>query len=197
LAEKHQSTEEYEHIIQRFAEKDLLLSLRKRELYKIKEEKFKVERRSIAILQQCKLWVSKTKIKERENESLVQKIAELKDEIAELAINEREFRYKFSQQKDKNAMEKAEVIRENVNIKHQLEKIIAKSKKEEKELKVEIGKLTAELRRTVKESEERKYSLEMLEGEFRDVRKENRLLKANSKHPLVRFSLKIATFFGK
>jgi len=197
LAEKNQNTDEYDHLIQRFAEKDLLLSLRKRELYKIKEEKFKIERKNVAILQQCKLWVNKSKIKENENENLIEKIGKLKDEIAELAMNEREFRYKFSQQKDKNAIEKAEIIRENVNIKHQLEKMITKSKKEEKELKVEIGKLTAELRRSVKENEERRYSMEMLEGEFRDIRKENRLLKASSKHPLVRFSLKIATFFGR
>ena len=197
LAEKSQNIVEHDHLIQRFAEKDLLLSLRKRELYKIKEEKHKAERKIEAILQQCKLWVNKTKFKEAENESLTQDINRLKDEVAELIEKERQLRYKFAQHKDRSAIEKAEVIRENVNLKHQFEKIVAKSKKEEKEAKNEIGKLTAELRRTVQESEERRYSMEMLELEFQDVRKENRMLKASTKHPLVRFSLKIATFFGR
>ena len=197
LAEKNQNTEEYDHLIQRFAEKDLLLSLRKRELYRVKEEKHNVERKTASILHQCKLWVKKAELKEKENENLVQEIHKLKDEIAELVEKERQLRYKFTQQKDKNAIEKAEVIRENVNLKHHLEKVLAKSKREEKELKGEVGKLTAELRKTVQENEDRRYSAEMLELEFQDLRKENRTLKASTKHPLVRFSLKIATFFGR
>lgn len=197
LAEKRQNIEEYDHLIQRFAEKDLLLSLRKRELYKIKEEKYKAERKIDAILKQCKLWVNKTKLKEEENENLTQETNILKNEIAKLTERERQLNYKLIQQKDKSAVEKAETIRENVNLKHHFKKLLASSEKEEKELKSEIGKLTTELRRAVQESEERRYSMEMLEAEFQDIRKENRMLKANIKHPLVRFSLRIAAFFGR
>ncbi|MBS3968868.1 MAG: hypothetical protein KGZ94_01995 [Clostridia bacterium] len=197
LAEKNQNMEDYDHLIQRFAEKDLLLSLRKRELYRVKEEKQKAEKKADSILYQCRLWVNKAKLKEQENEKLALEINRLKDELAELTERERQLRYRFAQQKDKNATEKAEVIRENVNLKHQLEKIITKAKNEEREFKNEIGKLTAELRRIIQESEERRYSMEMLELEFHDLRKENRMLKASTRHPLVRFSLKIAAFFGR
>ncbi|WP_028309598.1 hypothetical protein [Desulfitibacter alkalitolerans] len=197
LAEKNQNMEDYDHLIQRFAEKDLLLSLRKRELYRVKEEKQKAEKKADSILYQCRLWMNKAKLREQENENLTQDIIKLKGELAELTERERQQRYIFAQQKDKSATEKAEVIRENVNLKHQLEKIMTKSKKEEKELKNEIGRLTAELRRIIQENEERRYSMEMLELEFHDLRKENRILKASTKHPLVRFSLKIAAFFGR
>lgn len=197
LAERIHNVEEYDHLIQRFAEKDLLLSLRKRELYRVKEEKQKSDKKAESILYQCRLWMNRAKLKEQYNISLAQEIDQLKLSISELTERERQQRYKTAQLKDKYATEKAEITRENVNLKHQLEKIHAKAKKEEKELKNEIGKITAELRRVIQESEERRYTMEMLELEFHDLRKENRMLKARTKHPLVRFSLKIAAFFGR
>ncbi len=197
LAEKNRNMEDYDHLIQRFAEKDLLLSLRKRELYRVKEEKYKLERKAASILYQCRLWVDRAKKAEQEKEILYKQLQEVKCQLSTLEEKERQNRYKLAQIKDKLATEKAELTRENVNLKHQLEKILVKSKREEKELKNDIGKLNAELRRIMQESEERRYSMEMMEAEFKELRKENRLLKAKVKHPLVRFSLKVASIFSR
>ncbi|MEW6621576.1 MAG: hypothetical protein AB1420_00340 [Bacillota bacterium] len=197
LAEKSQLLEDYDHVVQRFAEKDLLLSLRKRELLKCKEEKHKLEKKAASILHQCRLWVEKSRLKEQENEWLTEEIKSLKIQQEEFEEKDRQQRYKWAQMKDKFATEKAELTRENVNLKHQIEKLMTKAKKEEKEYRNELGKLTADLRRILQESEERRYALEMMENEFQDLRKENRLLKAKTKHPLVRFSLKLASIFGR
>ncbi|KUO50455.1 MAG: hypothetical protein APF76_07290 [Desulfitibacter sp. BRH_c19] len=197
LAERNNNVEEYDHLVQRFAEKDLLLSLRKRELYRVKEEMQKSDKKADSILYQCRLWLNRTKLKEQENESLIQELNQLRTNISDLTERERQHRYKTAQLKDKYVTEKAEITRENVNLKHQLDKIIAKSKKEEKEFKNELGKITADLRRVIQESEERRYSMEMMELEFHDLRKENRILKGMTKHPLVRFSLKIVALFRR
>ncbi len=73
LAEKMELTGQREYLLTQMAEKDLLLSLRKREILRYREHIRKLEAKANSILYQCRLWVKRTK--ERQDE--VVKIKEL------------------------------------------------------------------------------------------------------------------------
>jgi len=197
LAEQTRLVEDYDHIVQRFAEKDLLLSLRKRELIKCKQEKQKMESKANCILRECRKWVDKCKNLEQENDWLIREAKVYKDEKEKIAINEEQLRKKIAELKDKHASEKADLIRENINLKHQLEKHVSRAKKQEKDLKTEISRLGADLRTALQESEERRYLLEMAENQLNQLRKELRQIKKSMTNPLVKLSLKVANIFAR
>ena len=61
LAEKMELEGQHEYLLTQMAEKDLLLSLRKREILRYREHINKLEAKSNSILYQCRLWVKRTK----------------------------------------------------------------------------------------------------------------------------------------
>ncbi len=197
LAEKKQTLLDYDQLVQRFAEKDLLLSLRKRELLRCKQEKTRAEKKANSILYQCRLWVDKAKLKSQENKLISEEIKQTKTQIINLREKDRQQKYKQTQIKDEYATDKAKLIRENVNIKHQMEKLVGSSQAEIKELRNDMMRLTADLHRAIQENEERRYSCEVLEADYNNMKKENRLLKLKTRHPLVRFSMKLISLFEK
>lgn len=196
LAERTQMLDDYDHLVQRFAEKDLLLSLRKKELIRCRQERARLESKANSILHQCRRWVDKARGQEEEIAWLKEQVDNLSAQVEWVQEKDRQLQKKLADLKDKYTTEKAELVRENLTLKHQLEKGIVNARREEKELREELAKLSNDLRQALQLAEERRYSLEATQEQLEQYRKECRMLKASTRHPLVRLSMKIAAIFG-
>ncbi len=197
LQEKSMLVEDYDHVVQRFAEKDLLLVLRKKELIKCRKEKQKLENKANCILKECRKWVNESRNLEQENEYIMQEAKHYKEDRDRLTKIEDKLKTELAAAKDKFASDKADLIRENINLKHRLDKQLSRSREEEKKLRTEITRMGLDLKNVLQENQEQNYSLKNSEEENDKLRKEVRRLKSNLKNPLVKLSLKIAGVFAR
>jgi hypothetical protein len=197
LQEKSMLVEDYDHVVQRFAEKDLLLVLRKKELIRCKKEKQELENKANCILKECRKWVQQTRNLEQENEYIMQEAKHYKEENNRLTQSENKLRTELAAAKDKSASDKAELIRENINLKHRMDKQLSRAREEEKNLRTEISRLGMDLKNLLQENQENNYSLKNTQEENDKLRKEVRKLKINLQNPLVKISIKIAGIFAK
>ncbi len=202
LAEKLELVGQHDYLLTQMAEKDLLLSLRKREILRYREHLNKLEAKANSILYQCRLWVKRTKeaqedVTELKNllgknegsrEALFTKLQQYKEK-------DRENKAKLADSKERYSIRVAELHTEIVELKQKMEREKAEAAIEEKRLHEEIKVLGNDLKKALKVDEERQRSYLMVQQELAATKEGYKSLERQMRHPLVRLVLKIHSFF--
>jgi DNA repair exonuclease SbcCD ATPase subunit len=201
LALRHDEMNRFEQMATQMAEKDLLLALRKKEIYRYKEHLQKLEAKANSILYQCRLWVKRARDKEAENERLQDKLEKNQSSLESMFTKlqqykerDRENKAKLLEMKEKHAERIAELQTEIVEMKQKLERWKGNSNQEEKIWREEINTLSADLKHAMDESERLNKSLRLAQQELAKVKKEYKALEMQLAHPVVRLAAKL---FGR
>ncbi len=204
LALRQNETGRYEQMTTQMAEKDLLLALRKKEIYRYKEHLQKLEAKANSILYQCRLWVAKFKDKEKENlkiqqllnmsqssqESLFTKLQQYKE-------RDRENKARLIEMKENHANRVAELQTEIVELKQKLERFKENAGQEQKIWHEEINTLSADLKHFMAEEEKLSNALRLAQQELTKIKNEYKFLEDHLTHPLVRMVARLVGLFKK
>jgi chromosome segregation ATPase len=187
-----------EQLTTQMAEKELLLSLRKKEIYRYKEHLQKLEAKANSILYQCRLWVVRNKEKEAENikkqellnksqisqETLFSKLQQYKE-------RDRENKARIIEMKEGHANRVAELQTEIVELKQRLERFKENSSQEQKIWREEINTLSADLKHSMAEGEKLGNALRLAQQELARVKNEHQILADYLTHPLVKMVVRL------
>jgi len=204
LAERMELAGQHEYLLTQMAEKDLLLSLRKREILRYREHLAKLEAKANSILYQCRLWVKRSKefqaeagrLKEIQAknhgnlEGLFAKLQHYKDK-------DRENKIKFSESKEQHSTKVAELQTEIVELKQKMERERSSVAVCERKLLEEISALSNDLKKSLKTEEEMQRSYLMAQQELAATQEGCKRLERYMKNPLVILVLKISSFFKR
>ena len=203
LALRMEESGRHEQLVTQMAEKDLLLSLRKKEIFRYREHINKLEAKANSILHQCRLWVKRAREKEAENQQLREAAAKnqasleaLFTKLQQYKERDRENKAKITELKERHATKVAELHTEIVELRQKLEKNKNLIGQEERRLKEEVAGLSADLRSALKREEEMERSLRFLQQDLTRCREEYRQLEKVLKNPLVRLTAKVCSLFG-
>ncbi|MCL6446935.1 MAG: phage-shock protein [Armatimonadetes bacterium] len=203
LAQRVEEIGRHEQLVTQMAEKDLLLSLRKKEIFRYREHINKLEAKANSILHQCRLWVKRAREKEAENQQLREMISKNQDSLEALFTKlqqykerDRENKAKITELKERHATKVAELQMEIVELRQKLEKSKNLAGQEERRLKEEVAALSGDLRNALKREEELERSLRFLQQDLTRCREEYRRLEAVLKNPLVKLTAKVCSLFS-
>ncbi|MCL6638683.1 MAG: phage-shock protein [Firmicutes bacterium] len=203
LAEKMELAGRNDYLLTQMAEKDLLLSLRKKEIMRYREHIGKLEAKANAILYQCRLWVKRAREGEEEIHRLKEMIGKNQNyqeglfvKLQQYKEKERESKAKVAELKEQHAVKVAELQTEIVELKQRLERERAAFALEERRLKDEVADLAEELRKALKAEEEQQKALLMARQEALQAREEYKKLENRIKNPVIRLIMKITSFFN-
>jgi hypothetical protein len=204
LAQKIEDNYRQEYLVTQMAEKDLLLSLRKKEIFRYREHINKLEAKANSILYQCKLWVERTRVGEKERTELrkalkdsLGNIALLATKIQEKEDNERQNNIAKINLKEHYTTRIAELQNEIVELRQKLERSQEKAVQHERQYQSEIDFLNNSLKEALEKEQEQQRSLLLLQKELTFFKKENQKHKALLKNPLVKLILMIFSFFQR
>jgi hypothetical protein len=204
LAQKTEDNYRQEYLVTQMAEKDLLLSLRKKEIFRYREHINKLEAKANSILYQCKLWVERTRAGENEKTELrkalkdsLGNIALLATKIQEKEDNERKNNIAMINLKEHYTTHIAELQNEIVELRQKLERSQEKAVQHERQYQSEIDFLNNSLKEALEKEQEQQRSLLLLQKELTFFKKENQKHKALLKNPLVKLILMIFSFFQR
>ena len=204
LAQKIEDNYRQEYLVTQMAEKDLLLSLRKKEIFRYREHINKLEAKANSILYQCKLWVERTRVGEKERTELrkalkdsLGNIALLATKIQEKEDNERQNNIAMINLKEHYTTHIAELQNEIVELRQKLERSQEKAVQHERQYQSEIDFLNNSLKEALEKEQEQQRSLLLLQKELTFFKKENQKHKALLKNPLVKLILMIFSFFQR
>ncbi|MBU4533308.1 MAG: phage-shock protein [Eubacteriales bacterium] len=203
LAEHAVVRDRNDHLVTQISEKDLLLSLRKKEILYYQDQVKKLEAKANSVLYQCRLWVQRTRDTQEEVESRHQSLeasqANLEGMFSKLQQSKekyREAKAQLAQVKDEHSSRLAELQGEIIDLKSRLEKQKYGSSKREKLLEEEIDRLQADLKDALEAGEDLQRSVRYLQQEVSRVREEYRDLERVIKHPLVRLAVRVRGVFA-
>lgn len=203
LAEKMELAGRNDYLLTQMAEKDLLLSLRKKEILRYREHLNKLDGKSGAILYQCRLWVKRAKEGEEETCRLKELLGKnqnyqegLFTKLQQYKEKDRESKARLAEMKEQHAVKVAELQTEIVELKQKMERERAAWSMEERCLKEELGDLSEDLRRALKVEEEQQKALLLARQELTQAREDYKKLESRIKNPLVRVILKITSFLN-
>ncbi|MFZ5633603.1 MAG: phage-shock protein [Bacillota bacterium] len=204
LAAKIEEAGQHDYLVTQMAEKDLLLSLRKKEIYRYREHVAKLEAKANSILYQCRLWVKRARDAEEEKNRLKESLGKnqasleaLFTKLQQYKEKDRENKARMAEIKEKQATKTAELQSEIVELKQKLEKVVESSKQEEKRYREEINILSNDLKEALEGGEEAKRSMRFLQQELTKTRTELRKMEENIKSPLVRAFIKLVNFLSR
>ncbi len=204
LAEKAELAGQYDYLLTQMAEKDLLLSLRKREIIRYREHLEKLEAKANSILHQCRLWVKRARDSQEEVNKLKDLLSKKHDEMENLFAKlqqykerEREYKTRITELKDQYSIKVAELQTEILSLKQKMEKEKEQAMNEEKRLQDEINTLSSDLKKALRLNEEREKSFFALQQELSSIKEKCRLFENNLKHPLVNLVLKLCSLFDR
>lgn len=204
LAEKLEESEQHSQLLTQLAEKDLLLSLRKKEIYRYKEHLDKTEAKANNILRQCKIWVQRAREAEAEKQRLLENLEKTQASLESLFTKlqhykekDRENKAKIAELKDAHATRVAELQTEIVELKQKLEREMEKNNYGERRLREEINLLSNDLKDALEGNEELQKSLRMAQQELNRAREEYKKLESRLKNPVVRLAVKFCSFFDR
>ncbi|MEW6574051.1 MAG: phage-shock protein [Bacillota bacterium] len=204
LAAQARYRDEYENLTAQLSEKELLLTLRKRELIYYREQIRKLENKAQSILHQCRLWVNRAREGEKEigylrsvNEDLESSVKDLKGQLAQERDRERENRAKVAELRDQYSTQVARLQRELIDLKQKLDQNGLRAADNERRLSAENARLSGELQRALNAGQELERDYRMLQQELNRLREEYRQVERRLKHPLVRFISRIRLFFAR
>ncbi len=204
LAEKIEDTRNYEHMAALMAEKDLLLTLRKKEIYRYKEQVSRLEKKADSILYQCRIWVKRARGYAEEinriREALYKNQASLEalfTKLQQYKEKDRENKIKISELKESHANKTAQLQTEIVELRQSLEKTIESSKYQEKKFREETIALSNDLKSSLEHNEEIKKNLLFYQQENNRLKKQLSKTESYIKSPLVKAVIKIISLFAR
>jgi hypothetical protein len=204
LAQKTEDNYRQEYLVTQMAEKDLLLSLRKKEIFRYREHINKLEAKANSILCQCRLWVERTRTGENERTELRKALKDSLGNIALLATkiqdkedNERRNKIEMTSLKEHYTTRIAELQNEIVELRQKLERSQEKTIQQERQYQSEIDFLNNSLKEVLEKEQEHQRSLLLIQKELTFFKKENQKHKALLKNPLVKLILMIFSFFQR
>lgn len=204
LARRLQDENYYENLMTQMAEKDLLLSLRKKEIYRYREHVQKLEAKANSILHQCRLWVKRAREAEAENARLKDVLAKNQSSLESLFTKlqqykerDRENKARLADLKERQAGRIAELQTEIIELKQRLEKEREMKEKEEERLREEINVLSSDLRSALENYENLQRTLKFAQREAERYREECRRLEEFLNNPLVKLIVKLCSFFSR
>lgn len=203
LAMKIEEVGQHEFIKTQMAEKDLLLSLRKKEIFRYKEHVTKLESKANSILYQCRLWVKKAReaVDEKSNltEALNKNHASLEalfTKLQQYKEKDRENKAKLAEVKERYTNTNAELQTEILELKQKLDKLVSGHVQEDKRYREEISTLSNDLKEALESCEEAKRSVRFLQQELSKIRKEYKKIEENIRSPLVRVLIKVMNYIS-
>lgn len=204
LALRRNEINRVEQMTTQMAEKDLLLALRKKEIYRYREHIQKLEAKANSILYQCRLWVQRAKENESEKNKLQAALNRTQSSLESMFTKfqqykerERENKARVMEMKEKHGERIAELQTEIVNLKQKLEKVQDNKDREIKIWRDETNTLSTDLKCTMDESERLNRALRMSQQELQKIKNEYKTLEKNLAHPLIKLLLKITARFKK
>ena len=203
LAARIEEAGQHDYLVTQMAEKDLLLSLRKKEIYRYREHVSRLESKANSILHQCRLWVRRAREAEGEREKYREvlnknqaSLEALFTKLQQYKEKDRENKIRLAELKERSAEKTAELQSEIVDLKQKLEKTVENHAIENKRHMEEIGILSNDLKTSLESSEEAKRSLRFLQQELARARSRLSSIEESIKSPLVRGMIKILSFFS-
>jgi len=203
LAEKMELAGQHDYMLSQMAEKDLLLSLRKREIMRYREHLKKLENKSDSILYQCRLWVARA----REAEESVAKVKALLvknqnsleglfTKLQHYKEKDRENKARLVELKEQHTIKVAELQTEIVELKQKIERKRASTAMEERRMLEEINDLSNALKKALKVEEEQQRAYSMVQQELAAAKEDRKKLERQMRSPFVRLIIKIASYFS-
>lgn len=203
LAVKIEESGQHDYLVTQMAEKDLLLSLRKKEIYRYREHVAKLEAKGNSILHQCRLWVRRARESEEEREKLKEALGKnqssleaLFSKLQQYKEKDRENKLRIAEIKERNAEKTAEMQSEIVELKQKFEKTIDNHALEEKRYREEISILSNDLKTALESGEEAKRTLRFVQQELTRVRSDLRKMEESIKSPIIKAILRLIGFFS-
>ncbi len=204
LAEKMEITGQHDYLLTQMAEKDLLLSLRKKEIFRYREHINKLESKSNSILHQCRQWVRRAREAQEEINRQKEIIAKNHGTLEALFIKlqqykekDRENKLRISELKEQHSTRVAELQTEIVELKQKIERIREMSAIEERRLYEEINSLSNDLTKSLRVEEEQQRSFLMAQQELAAAREECLELENILRNPLIRIIIKLCSLFNR
>ncbi len=204
LAQRAEEIGRHEQLVTQMAEKDLLLSLRKKEIFRYREHINKLEAKANSILHQCRLWVKRAREKEAENQQLRETISKnqasletLFTKLQQYKERDRENKAKITELKERHATKVAELQTEIVELRQKLERSQSAAGQEERRLREEVNMLSADLTNALKREEELERSMRFLQQDLTRCREEYRQLQEVFKNPFVKLTVKVFSLFRR
>ncbi|MHB1041921.1 MAG: phage-shock protein [Eubacteriales bacterium] len=196
LAEKIELVGRNDYLLTQMAEKDLLLSLRKKEILRYREHISRLEAKARSILHQCRLWVKRA----RDGEEAVSQIRDMLSKnqgsleglftkLQQYKEKDRENKTKIAEMKEHHAVKVAELQTEIVELKQRLERERAAWSMEERRMKDEISDLSEELKNALRVEEDLQRALLAARQELAHSREEHKKLQRRVDNPLIKFIL--------
>ncbi len=204
LAERMELAGRHEYLLTQMAEKDLLLSLRKREILRYREHLAKLEARANSILHQCRLWVKRAGDAQEESLRLKELLAKnhgnlegLFTKLQHYKERDRENKIKLAEIKEQHGIRIAELQTEIIDLKLKLEREKSSASIEYNRLQEEVKDLSNDLRITIKSEEDFQRSYLIAQQELAATREGYKRMERRMRNPLVFIILKICSFFEK
>lgn len=202
LAEKVELTAQHDYLLTQMAEKDLLLSLRKREIMRYREHLRKLEQKADSILYQCRLWVARAREAE-ENVNKARILASknqsslegLFTKLQHYKEKDRENKTRALELKEQHAIKVAELQTEIVQLKQKIERKRSAAVMEERRMLEEINNLSNSLKKSLKAEEEQQLAYSLAQHELAATKENYRTLERQVRNPFVRLVMKIASYF--
>ncbi len=203
LALKMEEAGRHEQIVTQMAEKDLLLSLRKKEIFRYREHISKLESKANSILHQCRLWVKKSRDGEEENRSIRESLQKNQSSLETLFTKlqqykekDRENKARLAELKERHANRVAELQTEIVELKNKLDRTLDMAVQEERRLREEINALSNDLKDALEGREEMHRNLRFAQQELNKHKEERKSIDSRVNNPLVRMAIRIYSWFG-
>lgn len=204
LAEKMELAGQHDYLLSQMAEKDLLLSLRKREIMRYREHLKKLESKANSILYQCRLWVARAR--EAEENAAKMKTLLVKNQgnleglftkLQQYKEKDREHKTRMLELKERHAVKVAELQTEIVELKQKMERERASARLEERRMLEEINDLSNDLKKALRVEEEQQRAYLMAQQELAAAKESYKMLEKRMRNSLVRLVVKITSFFGR
>jgi hypothetical protein len=203
LAVKMEEAGQQDYLVTQMAEKDLLLSLRKKEIYRYREHVNRLESKANSILHQCRLWVKRAREAECEREKFREvlnknqaSLEALFTKLQQYKEKDRENKIRLAEIKERGAEKTAELQTEIVDLRQRLEKAVENHAMENKRHVEEISILSNDLKTALESSEEAKRSLRFLQQDLSRAKSQLCKVEESLKNPLVKALIKLLGFFS-
>jgi predicted nucleic acid-binding Zn-ribbon protein len=187
-----------DHLATQLSEKDLLLSLRKKEILYYQEQVRKLESKANSILYQCRLWVQRARSGQEELARLRETLEATRNnlegmftKLQQYRETNREQKARLAQLKEEHSTRVAELQGEIIELKVRLDKEKFAANRREKALHEEIERLQGDLKDALEAGEDLQRSVRFLQDEVARTRGEYRRLQRVTHHPLVRLAARI------
>lgn len=204
LALRVQEAHRNEHLLSQMAEKDLLLQLRKKEIFRYREHIDYLERKCNSILYQCRLWVKRARQSAEENlhykEALQRKQQDLEamfTRLQQYKEKDRENKALLAELKDQHATRVAELQTQVLELRQKLGRQNENIHLTESRWQEEVRELNKELKKVQDERDDLQRSVKFLRQELKKVKDDYKSLKNFFNNPVIRVVLRILSLFGR